>query len=173
MKACDDLRHEHKIVLLVLQGADALSGPLGNGDAGALARAGEVVDFLRNFVDRCHHAKEERHLFPALTATAGAAAPIAVLLSEHQEGRRLVAEISSALEKGQLGDAAEGLRAYGVLLRAHIDKEEGVLFPLADRALGPDEQQALKQAFDRVEAEEIGEGVHERYHRLAHDLANG
>lgn len=34
-----------------------------------------------------------------------------------------------------------------------------------------EDQQALAEAFDRVEAEEMGAGVHERYHQLAHDLA--
>jgi len=30
---------------------------------------------------------------------------------------------------------------------------------------------ALVKAFDQVEAEEIGEGVHEKYHQLAHELS--
>jgi len=29
----------------------------------------------------------------------------------------------------------------------------------------------LEAAFERVEAEEMGEGTHERYHELAHRLA--
>ncbi len=29
----------------------------------------------------------------------------------------------------------------------------------------------MVKAFDRVEAEEIGVGVHEKYHQLAHELA--
>jgi len=31
----------------------------------------------------------------------------------------------------------------------------------------------LSVAFEKVEAEEIGEGVHEKYHQLAHELAEG
>lgn len=172
MKACDDLRHEHKIVLMVLKGVDAMATSLRGGNEAALARVPDVVDFLRNFVDRCHHAKEERHLFPLLEAKAAAAAPVATMLAEHQEGRRLVGAMSSALEGRKLGSLADHFDAYSRLLRAHIEKEDGVLFPLADRALGEADQLALKEAFDRVEAEEIGEGVHEHYHQLAHDLAH-
>jgi hemerythrin-like domain-containing protein len=55
-------------------------------------------------------------------------------------------------------------------LRAHIDKEDNVLYPMADRLFTPEDQRALTKAFEKVEAEEIGEGVHEKYHQLAHDL---
>jgi hemerythrin-like domain-containing protein len=54
-----------------------------------------------------------------------------------------------------------------------IDKEDNVLYPMADRLFTPADQQALAEDFERVEAEEIGAGVHERYHQLAHDLAGG
>jgi hemerythrin-like domain-containing protein len=57
-------------------------------------------------------------------------------------------------------------------MRLHIDKENKVLFPLADRLFTPADQQALLQDFDKHEAEEIGAGVHERYHQLAHELAH-
>lgn len=57
------------------------------------------------------------------------------------------------------------------LLRNHIYKEDNVLFPMADRVLAADEQTSLEGLFEKVEAEEIGEGVHERYHQLAHELA--
>jgi hypothetical protein len=31
-------------------------------------------------------------------------------------------------------------------------------------------QQELNRAFEKVEAEEMGEGAHEKYHQLAHEL---
>jgi hypothetical protein len=34
-----------------------------------------------------------------------------------------------------------------------------------------EDRRALAEAFDRVEAEEMGAGVHEKYHQLAHELA--
>lgn len=41
---------------------------------------------------------------------------------------------------------------------------------MADRLLSREDQQALTSAFDRVEAEEMGEGVHEKYHQWVHKL---
>ena len=42
---------------------------------------------------------------------------------------------------------------------------------MADKVFTPEDQQALVASFEKHEAEEIGEGVHEKYHQLAHELA--
>jgi hemerythrin-like domain-containing protein len=56
------------------------------------------------------------------------------------------------------------------LLTEHILKEDDILFPLADRLLSREESEALAAAFEKYEAEEMGSGVHEMYHALAHEL---
>jgi len=102
--------------------------------------------------------------------------PIAVMLQEHDEGRRRMKAVADALPQAGSGDASaltsvrSNLLAYVQLLRAHIDKEDNVLYPMADRLFMPEDQRALTEAFEKVEAEEIGEGIHEKYHQLAHDL---
>ena len=55
-------------------------------------------------------------------------------------------------------------------MRAHTDKEDNVVFPLADGLLRPADQAALAADFERIEAKELGPGTHERYHRIAHQL---
>ncbi len=63
-----------------------------------------------------------------------------------------------------------GTRSYIALLRQHIIKEDSILFPLADDVI-PEEQQAqIWEDFERVEQEEIGQGVHEKYIALAKAL---
>jgi len=179
MSPTETLKHEHRIVELVLQGAEREALAIRSGGEVHAATVEEMVDFFKNFVDRCHHAKEERHLFPALGAKGfpAEAGPVAVMLHEHEEGRAAVRAITEALPGARDGDrkAAEALSnallAYVELLRNHIFKEDNVLFPMADRVLAPGEQATLAGLFDKVEAEEIGEGVHERYHELAHRLA--
>ncbi len=49
-------------------------------------------DFIRNFVDTCHHTKEEKHLCPMLESRGMShdSGPIAVMLLEHTEGRRML-----------------------------------------------------------------------------------
>ena len=107
------------------------------------------------------------------------AGPIAAMLYEHDLGRTYVAAAANALEGAGRGEAGamealrENLGGYIALLRAHIDKEDRFLYPMADRLLAAEDQEWLEREFARVEREETGAGVHEKYHRLAEELAGG
>jgi hemerythrin-like domain-containing protein len=57
-------------------------------------------------------------------------------------------------------------------LREHIQKEDDILFRMADEVIPVDEQRQLLKRFEDHEAEEIGEGVHEKYLKLAEELAD-
>jgi hemerythrin-like domain-containing protein len=178
MKPTESLVHEHQVIMLVVAAAEREADRIENTGQLRADRVEKMVDFFRNFADRCHHGKEEKHLF-ALLQSRGMSAdsgPIAVMLSEHNRGRALVSAISRALQATKAGhkaapkEIARDLRAYVELLRGHMDKENGALFPMSDRLLTEADQVALAEAFENVEAEEMGQGTHEKYHRLAHEL---
>jgi hemerythrin-like domain-containing protein len=179
MTSTDTLKHEHRIVLLILDAAQREARSIRGGGRIRVDRLGQMIDFFRTFVDRCHHAKEEKHLFPTMKkrSRAKAGGPVAVLLREHREGRVMVSAMTKALPKAARGDGnasaalAQNLRAYVRLLRNHTGKEDDVVYPLADEVLSREDHQVMVRAFERVEAKQIGEGVHEKYHQLAHDLA--
>jgi hemerythrin-like domain-containing protein len=179
MKPTDVLRHEHKIILMVLEAAEREARGMEAGGPPHGARLSQAIEFCRNFTDRCHHAKEEKHLFPKMKERSPLAAerPLGVMMGEHEEGRRLVAAMADGLPPACDGDRAAvqvlaaRLIEYVDLLRAHIDKEDNILFPLADKVLREEDQKALIEAFEKIEAVELGEGVHEKYHHLAHVLA--
>ena len=103
--------------------------------------------------------------------------PVLVMSLEHKEGQGMVKAIAAALPQAKAGESSAiacvslNLRAYIGLLRDHIDRENNVFFPLADRLFTSDDQKELLLAFERHEAEEVGAGVHERYHKIAHELA--
>jgi hemerythrin-like domain-containing protein len=180
MTPTETLKHEHKIVLLVLTGAEREARSIQAGTQAHVEEVEQMVDFFKNFVDRCHHGKEERHLFPAMNARGMPleAGPLAVMLHEHEQGRAAVRAIAGALERvkggnaGATGELAEALLGYVELLRNHISKEDNVLFPMADRMLPAQEQGDLAVLFEKVEEDEIGAGVHEKYHELAHRLGH-
>jgi hemerythrin-like domain-containing protein len=71
------------------------------------------------------------------------------MLMEHEEGRRLVARIAA----GDPGTRAGAVRDYVRLLRAHIDKENGILFPMADAVLDERDVRSLAEAFEAAQAE--------------------
>jgi hemerythrin-like domain-containing protein len=154
------LRHEHEVILRALAVLEQVGRAVEAGAPMDPAARGWLVEFFTTFTDRCHHAKEEQHLFPALErrGVPRAGGPVGVMLAEHEEGRALVRRIAAS----EGAEAATAIRAFVALLRAHIDKENGVLFPLADQVLDEAEQHRLARAFDAVEQEAVGIGVHER-----------
>jgi hemerythrin-like domain-containing protein len=179
MLPTETLKHEHQVILLALGAAERQARQIQETGAVRAETVDEMVDFFRNFADGCHHAKEERLLFVRMQERGMPlqGGPIAVMLQEHDQGRRLVKAVAEALPGARNGDAEaiasvrDNLGTYARFLRAHIAKEDNVLFPMADRLLAPEDQRSLAEAFDRVEAEEIGAGVHEKYSELAHKLA--
>ncbi|MCF8044745.1 MAG: hemerythrin domain-containing protein [Desulfarculaceae bacterium] len=133
-----------------------------------------MLEFLNVFVDQCHHGKEEEFLFPALEA-AGVPkdqGPIGEMLQEHQQGRRLVAKLREASEKLASGDSSAGktiaktVPDYVDLLNRHIEKEESILFQMADNMLDSEKKHELWEAFEELEKERIGPGRHEAFHQL-------
>jgi hemerythrin-like domain-containing protein len=179
MTPTEILKHEHQIILMVLDAAEREANSINDTGKVDAARLEKFVDFIRNFADRCHHAKEENQLFVKMQQRdlPKEGGPIA-LVREHEEGRRLIRVIADAIPQAASGDKkamttiGENLMGYVNLLRAHIRKEHNILYPMADKFLSSEDQQSLGKAFEKIEAEEIGEGVHEKYHRLAHELAD-
>jgi hemerythrin-like domain-containing protein len=174
----DELKQEHLLVLMVVEAMEREAASIETDGRIHTDRVAKMVEFTRDFTDGCHHAKEERLLFPILEERdRGAAGQVSVLLSEHDAGREAVRAIAENLPHAEDDDdarfvVAENLKLYSFLLRLHINKEDTVLFPLADRLLSDQEAELLAEDFEQVEAEETGAGVHERYHRLAHELAD-
>lgn len=167
-----DLTHEHDAILSALRTLERMAersqrNELAPGDLA------EFLGFLREFVDQCHHGKEEGLLFPAM-AKAGLAEHggfIDELLAEHAQGRALVQAMAQAgtptINAAELTAAAT---AYAEHLRAHIAKENDVLFPMAERLLDDPILAALQQGFAEHEEQVIGGGRHEQLHALLHQL---
>jgi hemerythrin-like domain-containing protein len=179
MQATDILMDEHRVIERVLTSLEAAARRLAGGQPIEATFFVDAADFVKGFADACHHRKEEGVLFPAMEAAGvpNRGGPIGVMLAEHEEGRRLTRAMRSAAEGLGAGRPAEkdavveSALGYVTLLRQHIAKEEGVLFPMADRVIKPADQPGLTEAFERVEHEETGEGVHEKYVALADRLA--
>ncbi|SDT17006.1 hemerythrin domain-containing protein [Pseudomonas oryzae] len=171
-QAIADLRHEHEAILFALQILERMAEHAGRGTITAEDLSG-FLDFLREFVDRCHHGKEEGLLFPALIR-AGLAEHggfIDELHAEHVQGRELVRRMAEAATPPiRASEFASAATAYAAHLRAHIDKENAALFSMSERLLDAPAMEALARAFAEHEDKVIGQGRHEQLHALLHQL---
>jgi hemerythrin-like domain-containing protein len=106
----------------------------------------------------------------------GQGGPIGVMLAEHEQSRAYTRAMHAAAQRMAAGDAAArreviaNARGYTALLRQHIAKEDGILFLVADQVIPPVQQAKVADAFEHVEREETGAGVHEKYLALAEAL---
>ena len=55
---------------------------------------------------------------------------------------------------------------YRDLLRRHIDKENNVLFMMADNVIDEQAQSVLLEQFEQYEETVIGHGIHEKLHAM-------
>jgi hemerythrin-like domain-containing protein len=176
MKATDILMEEHRVIEKVLDSLETAANRLSAGQSIPMDFFFKAVDFIKNFADGCHHKKEEGILFVAMDANGMPqdAEPVSIFLEEHEEGRRLTRAILEGAKRVQAGDAAstqdiaQNALNYITLLREHIQKEDHVLFPMADDIIPARQHQQLMADFDHIEHEAE---VHEKYLRIAHELA--
>lgn len=115
----------------------------------------KILLFLREFVDRCHHGKEEDILFRALDRKALSPEHRRLmdgLIEDHGLGRRLARAAAEANaryrggETGALSGVADALRQLVALYPEHIRKEDHEFFIPAMDYFNPDEKDALLHA---------------------------
>ena len=180
MRWVDDLEAEHRAVGRMLKVLRAMAARLESGGKVTESDIAASLEFLKVFVDECHHAKEEKLLIPALAA---AGVPVAsgvvdLVIEEHAEGRHSVSEMrkhAAGMSMGDRGAAAAGFAAeahgYSSLMERHIVREEAELYPRGEATLDEATQIALADSFDTMERDVIGPGVHEAFHEMLERLA--
>lgn len=151
----DVLLAEHRTILAVVDEVDRERARLERDGVLRAAFWRDVLRFAAEFDGALHHHKEELLLFRALEAAGldPASGPTAVLRDEHQRTQVWVARLEQALaarDRLRLAAAATG---YGELVRAHVRKEDQILFPLARRVLDATQRAALASAFAPLAAD--------------------
>jgi hemerythrin-like domain-containing protein len=174
MTATAALREEHVVILQALEVLETAAVVHGDGDARGQAWAA-LLDWFHDFADVRHHSKEERWLFPALEVAGmpRVGGPLAVMMDEHEQGRNLL----RALREASAPRRPVLARAYADMLRAHIAKENDVLFELADALLDRGSVDVLLRAYASANEEQGPDFAPDRaavaLHRLAERFAPG
>lgn len=170
------LRHEHRVIEQALRALDGMCLRLLSGDEVPAEALLQALEFIQNYVDRYHHVREEEYLFPAMKQCGfeeGGA--LHFLREEHVLERELLAELEFAIEKYRYGDSDAVQRFIEITDRfcrhliGHMQKEDNLLFRMAEDLLDEDVKNALMQNLAQ-ENTESNEGMSQRYERLAAEL---
>lgn len=172
-KAVTDLMNDHDAILSALELFTRILDKLDVEIKPTPDELLDFIDFLREFADKCHHGKEEGILFPAMIAAGvpDRGGPIGVMMSEHIQSRGYIHSMLEALEEPEdYGRFEKAGRAYIDLLRVHIQKENIILFPMADKVISSEHMEAIYHSFEEHEEKVIGQGRHEELHALLNRL---
>jgi len=171
------LEEDHHFIQKVVGAMAVLAETLEAGKEVEKKTLHDIVEFMRIFADKCHHGKEETHLFPALEkkGVPMRGCPLGILIAEHQKSRDFVKQLAEATDSYANGNASareallKSLHGLTDLYPNHIWKEEYLAFPMADKILSSEEQRDLSEKFEMVE-KEIGLDVHQRFEQFAKEL---
>jgi hemerythrin-like domain-containing protein len=101
--------------------------------------------FQRFQAAMAHHiAMEEEALFPAFEQRTGmSSGPTQVMRMEHEQMRALIADMAAAAEAGNEPAYLGASETLNMLMQQHNLKEENMLYPMSDRALGADREAVI------------------------------
>ena len=102
------------------------------GDAGAIRSGWEIF----NRAQRHHLEIEEQVMFPAFESATGMTnGPTMVMRTEHEQMRGLLNQMASAMVDGIYQEVLDLGDTLLMLVQQHNQKEEGMLYPMAQQAL--------------------------------------
>jgi len=161
-KIMSDMFQEHGVILRLWV---VLGKILAVGKESKLnsAHVRELLPVMGEYVDGCHHAKEEVHLFPALRAKnlGDDSKLISELISEHERSRKMLAEIASAAEAENVHACSISIPKYRELIFSHIGKE-GPFFARMEDEISQGEDERIFLGFLEIEEKTVGLGTREK-----------
>ncbi|HLD73032.1 MAG TPA: hemerythrin domain-containing protein [Candidatus Nanoarchaeia archaeon] len=114
----------------------------------------KIIFFIQNYADKFHHAKEEKILFPEINRQDEDGKmhcnPISQMLYEHELGRGFVKGMREGLAKRDKERLVSNALNYSQLLEEHIFKENQILYPMAEEAIGKPDWEKIAEKFEKV-----------------------
>jgi hemerythrin-like domain-containing protein len=149
VKCTDLLRQDHKIILRSLDVLQCMVAE--NPEQVEQDDAATLLRFLRVFADEYHHMKEEGVLFPELMRISQTeAGPLRHLLFEHTQERSLVEGLEEAFRKTKTAEFAVFANRLTERVRNHIQKEDGILFPILDVLISSELDEKVTAGFEKI-----------------------
>ncbi|MCW2248491.1 branched-chain amino acid transport system ATP-binding protein [Azospirillum fermentarium] len=174
MLALTAITDEHRNLWRLTVTLEAVADDIAAGAAVDPAFFAAAFDYIDQFMDGCHHAKEDGHLFPAVRRrTQDADAAIDRLQAEHRNGPAVLAALRPRFAGPHPdGEALAALRTYTQTLRAHIATEEKEVMPIARAALTAEDWAEIDHAFSDHHDPVFGTAAREEFRDLYHRIAS-
>ncbi|HLS53178.1 MAG TPA: hemerythrin domain-containing protein [Tissierellaceae bacterium] len=140
---------------------------------------GKIIDFVRNYADGHHHAKEEDILFDTMDKSLeklSKSGAIKGMYIEHDLGRLYMGSLEKAIDSFKAGDDEARLDiianaiSYSDLLDRHIQKENTALYKFAENMLDESSKEYIEAKCQDVEKRAEEKGIQDKYLNLLEEL---
>ena len=174
-----DIQSDHVAMSIVLDAMEIRAQEiLKNGNVDYF-RIGQILDFLLNYTDNLHYAKEERILFPSVmdVSKPWISKLINSLIHEHALARVYIRDIEKHLlaclagDTDSLRDLALVMLKYVDLEKNHIKVEDEIVMPLFNRLLDDNKLEGFKFEFKEIPDKKIDHLKYLEYYRLINILS--
>ncbi|MDP4267783.1 MAG: hemerythrin domain-containing protein [Bacteroidota bacterium] len=178
MKATEQLKAEHEGIKLILKVMERISNKLEMEKNFLPNDLKRIIEFMKLFVYKCHHSKEEKILFPALEKAGikNVDGPIEIILNEHPISKLLLSNLEMSLNKfidresGSEELVIKEIRNFICLMNNHINKENEILFLMAKKALSNERQEELYFKLEEYEERTVDSCKIEEFHNLLNEM---
>ena len=158
MSVTNTLKSEHQFILQYIDLMEKYARydaalPSDASNSLLLAKSAEFIEFIHEFADTFHHAKEENVLFKCLAVPGvlNECNPLPVMLSEHAQARELLSKMQYAASLNNVAALIDCVHSYATLLRKHIFKEDNILYAMADRNIDEANKIKLLKEYEKID----------------------
>ena len=142
------LRKEHEKVLKILDNLEK------NIDDKNIASMKKEISVLEREFDKHSLNKEEKVLFPEIEKfMPREGGPTGMMIIEHKDLTESMGNFNSAIKTEDIGKLEEIGNHIITLLREHIDKENNILFMMADMHLDDKQKKIILEKFKKFDKE--------------------
>ncbi len=179
MRAISIIKSEHKNLGAILYSLDKLIEEIDEGKTPDFGIFHGLLTYIDRFLDRYHHPKENRYLFPKVLARApDTEAIIRELGQQHTEGEILFVDMLKALSAYEFSGAdeyprfRESVLRYTEFERNHARLEEDEVLTRARESLEPSDWIEIDAAFEENVDPLFGDQWNNEFSDLLNKLIN-
>ncbi|MBB4266258.1 hemerythrin domain-containing protein [Roseospira visakhapatnamensis] len=173
------IKREHRNLYRVVHLLDALVRGHARGEPLDLELMTQIFEYIETFVDRFHHPKEDRYLFARLRQrNPMAIAILDELEDEHRSLPNALARMRVTLDEVKAEQAgaearlADQVATYLKVQTKHLQKEEGVVLPMAQNSLTEEDWAEIDAAFADNQDPLFGQEARKEARTLFHAVVN-
>ena len=166
------LRQEHQNLGRLMKALEEQITVIAEGGSPDLDLMLSILDYTMNYPDLCHHPKEDLVFERLRQRDAAAAETVGDILSGHaqlnEKTQNFAAALNNLVHDAELPREwfVDLVRDYIEANRRHIEMEEQVFVPLAEKTLLPEDWAEIDTAIASPDDPLFGEAVHQQYEAL-------